>query len=72
MLFRSTGMPGFKDALTDQQAWQVSALLARADKLSPDVLALLKPGPLPAILAGPQMEPAAAPSAPASDPTKQK
>ena len=69
---RLTGMPGFKDALTDQQAWQVSALLARADKLSPDVLVLLKPGPLPAILAAPQMEPAGPPAAPASDPTKQK
>jgi thiosulfate dehydrogenase len=69
---RLTGMPGFKDALTDQQAWQVSALLARADKLSPDVLALLKPAPLPAILAGPQADSATAPSTPPSDPTKQK
>jgi thiosulfate dehydrogenase len=69
---RLTGMPSFKDALTDQQIWQVSALMARADKLSPDVLTLLKPAPLPAILAAPQMEPATTPSAPPSDPTKQK
>jgi len=69
---RLTGMPGFKDALTDQQAWQVSALVARADKLPSDVLALLKPAPLPAILAAPQMEPPTTPSAPPSDPTKQK
>jgi thiosulfate dehydrogenase len=69
---RLTGMPGFKDAFTDQQAWQVSALLARADKLPQDVLSLLKPAPLPAILAAPQMEPVIAPSAPPSDPTKQK
>jgi thiosulfate dehydrogenase len=69
---RLTGMPGFKDALTDQQAWQVSALLARADKLPQDVLSLLKPGPLPAILAAPQTDPVTAPSAPPSDPSKQK
>ena len=30
---RLTGMPGFKAALSDVQMWQVSALLARADKL---------------------------------------
>jgi thiosulfate dehydrogenase len=69
---RLTGMPSFKDALTDQQMWQVSALLARADKVPPDVLTLLKPAPLPAILAMPQAESAPVPSAPASDPTKQK
>jgi thiosulfate dehydrogenase len=33
---RLTGMPSFKDSLTDEQIWQVSALLASADKLSPD------------------------------------
>jgi thiosulfate dehydrogenase len=69
---RLTGMPSFKEALTEQQMWQVSALMARADKVPPDVLALLKPAPLPAILAMPQTEPASAPSTPASDPAKQK
>ena len=69
---RLTGMPSFKDALTDQQMWQVSALMARADKLPPDVLFELKPAPLPAILAAPQMETAPAPATPASDPAKQK
>jgi len=69
---RLTGMPGFKESLADQQMWQVSALVARADKLPPDVLALLKPPPLPAILAAPQMEIPATPSAPPSDPSKQK
>jgi len=46
---RLTGMPSFKDSLTDEQIWQVSALLASADKLSPDVLDALKrrPGPPP-------------------------
>jgi mono/diheme cytochrome c family protein len=34
---RLTGMPSFKASLTDQQMWQVSALLARGDKLSPEV-----------------------------------
>jgi thiosulfate dehydrogenase len=69
---RLTGMPGFKEALTDQQIWQVSALLARADKLSPDILLMLRPAPLPAILAAPQMEPAPVLTTPASDPAKQK
>src|SRR5450432_2684669 len=69
---RLTGMPGFKESLTDQQIWQVSALLARADKLPQDVLSLLKPAPLPVILAAPQTDPVTAPSAPPSDPSKQK
>ena len=30
---RMTGMPGFKASLTETQAWQVSILLAHADKL---------------------------------------
>jgi len=41
---RLTGMPGFNASLTDQQMWQVSALLARADKLPPEVQEALKPG----------------------------
>src|ERR1700723_2326477 len=69
---RLTGMPSFKDALTDQQMWQVSALMARADKLPPDVLLELKPAPLPAILAAPQIETTPVPATPASDPAKQK
>jgi len=40
---RLTGMPGFQKALTDQQMWQVSALMASADKLPPDVLRSLLP-----------------------------
>ena len=38
---RLTGMPGFKDALNDTQLWQVSVLLANADKISPGVKATL-------------------------------
>ena len=38
---RLTGMPGFKGRLTDKQLWQVSVLLANADKISPAVRAAL-------------------------------
>jgi thiosulfate dehydrogenase len=69
---RLTGMPSFKDALTEQQMWQVSALVTRADRLPPDVLLELKPAALPAILVAPQNESAPAAASPASDPAKQK
>jgi thiosulfate dehydrogenase len=46
---RLTGMPGFHASLADEQIWQVTALVARADKLPPEVLDTLKPGP-PVIL----------------------
>jgi hypothetical protein len=45
---RLTGMPGFQKALSDQQMWQVAALMASADKLPPDVLRGLLPAPAPA------------------------
>ncbi len=38
---RMTGMPGFKGRLTDTQLWQVSQLLANADKVPPSVKAAL-------------------------------
>lgn len=38
---RLTGMPGFKGKLNDTQLWQVSVLLANADKISPAVKAAL-------------------------------
>jgi mono/diheme cytochrome c family protein len=34
---RLTGMPGFKNTLSENERWQVSLLLADADKLSPAV-----------------------------------
>ena len=34
---RLTGMPGFDGALTDEQMWQVSQMLATADKLPASV-----------------------------------
>ncbi len=40
---RLTGMPAYKDILTDTQMWQVSLLLANADKpLPPAALSILK------------------------------
>ena len=43
---RLTGMPGFRGSLTDTQAWQVSLLLAHADKL-PDTVKAQLTSPLP-------------------------
>jgi len=40
---RLTGMPGFHVSLSDEQMWDVAALLSRADKLPPDVTNALKP-----------------------------
>lgn len=46
---RLTGMPSYKDVLTDTEMWQVSQLLANADKpLPPAALAILKGGAAPA------------------------
>jgi thiosulfate dehydrogenase len=42
---RMTGMPGFNGRLTEQQLWQVSQLLANADKISPAVRAALTTAP---------------------------
>jgi mono/diheme cytochrome c family protein len=39
---RLTGMPGFKGALSDAELWQVSLLLANADKLPEQAMAILK------------------------------
>jgi thiosulfate dehydrogenase len=44
---RLTGMPAYKDSLSDKEIWQVSLLLAGADKLPADVLEILQQ-PLPA------------------------
>jgi hypothetical protein len=41
---RLTGMPGFKGRLTDKQLWQVSQLLANADKIPASVKAALASG----------------------------
>jgi thiosulfate dehydrogenase len=41
---RLSGMPSFEKSLSDMQMWQVTALVARADKLPPQVMDALKPG----------------------------
>jgi mono/diheme cytochrome c family protein len=38
---RMTGMPGFKDQLSETQMWQVAVLVKNADKISPAVRAEL-------------------------------
>jgi mono/diheme cytochrome c family protein len=40
---RLTGMPAFRTSLSDAQMWQVSLLVAHADKLPPSVMAQLHP-----------------------------
>lgn len=42
---RLTGMPGFSGLLTDEQIWNVSLLLANADKLPPSVKQALTAAP---------------------------
>ena len=57
---RLTGMPAFKDVLTETEMWQVSLLLANADKpLPPAAIAILNGTPQ-------QAAPAPAPAAPAA------
>ncbi len=65
---RLTGMPSFQKALTEQQMWQVSALMASADKLPPDVLRGLLPAAAPgnATSAAPNATPAPVASPPTS------
>jgi len=50
---RLTGMPAFKSNLNDTQMWQVSLLLANADKISDRVKQVLKP-PAPGEVASSQ------------------
>jgi mono/diheme cytochrome c family protein len=40
---RLSGMPGFASTLSDTQRWQVTMLVAHADKISGAVQAALKP-----------------------------
>ncbi len=43
--FRLTGMPGFSKTLSETQMWQISLLLANADKLPASVKTALEPAP---------------------------
>lgn len=45
---RLTGMPGFHASLSETQMWQVSLLVAQADKLPKSVTDALAPAPPPA------------------------
>jgi len=58
---RLTGMPGFKQSLSETQMWQVSLLLADADKLPESVKQALAPVP---VAPAPQEASPTAPSAP--------
>ncbi|MBV8068826.1 MAG: cytochrome c [Acidobacteriaceae bacterium] len=42
---RLTGMPSYKNDLSDKQMWEISQLLAGADKLPADVQEILQPPP---------------------------
>lgn len=55
---RLTGMPAFKQALNDTQLWQVSVLLANADKISPAVKSALAAPVASASSAAPATPPA--------------
>ena len=55
---RMTGMPGFKGRLTDTQLWQVSQLLANADKSPPSDKAALTLARAGAVTAAPATPPA--------------
>ena len=53
---RLTGMPSYKEVLTDTQMWQVSLLLANADKpLPPAVIDMLN-GAAPAVASAPAVK----------------
>ena len=55
---RLTGMPGFSDSLSQTQMWQVSLLVAHADKLPESVkAALFQPVAAPATGSGPTPAP---------------
>jgi mono/diheme cytochrome c family protein len=58
---RLTGMPGFKQSLSDTQMWQVSLLLAQADKIPASVKQALMPLPPAPTAAALPVSPAPAP-----------
>ena len=45
---RLTGMPGFRGTLKEEQLWQISLLLAKANELTPSVKSALTPKDSPA------------------------
>ena len=61
--FRLTGMPGFSKSLNETQMWQVSLLLANADKLPASVKTVLVAAPASS---APSVPASATPTSPAS------
>ncbi|HUK26674.1 MAG TPA: cytochrome c [Terriglobales bacterium] len=62
---RLTGMPGFKASLSESEMWEVSLLLANADKLSDSVKqTLAAPAPAPPATAIPSLPAPPAPATP--------
>ena len=57
---RMTGMPSFKPVLSDDQMWQVAALLASADRLPSEALDILKQP----LVAPPEAPPSSSPKTP--------
>ncbi|MGA9528453.1 MAG: c-type cytochrome [Terriglobales bacterium] len=64
--FRLTGMPGFCKSLNETQMWQISLLLANADKLPPSAKTALVAPPAGAPGSAPAMN--TTPATPASPP----
>jgi mono/diheme cytochrome c family protein len=55
---RLTGMPSFKDTLSDTQIWQVALLLANADKpLPPAAVSIVRGELKPAVALAPSGKP---------------
>jgi thiosulfate dehydrogenase len=65
---RLTGMPSFEKSMTDLQMWDVTALVARADNLPPQVLDALKPLPPVILVTAGAANPAQAKPAPPGKP----
>lgn len=55
---RMSGMPGFRESLSDTQMWQISQLVKNADKLPDSVKAELTSLPSPSTLPAPSPAPA--------------
>ncbi len=60
---RMSGMPGFKDRLTEKQIWQVAVLVRNADKIPESVKKELAAGATtPMDMAMPESKPAPSPA----------
>lgn len=66
---RLSGMPAFQQTLSEEQIWQVTALVARADKLPPEVMDALKPAPPVILITAGAANPAVSPAPDTAKPT---